>query len=97
DSFIRANNAIDGMAFRQLRTGILLRRLSGRLTTSYVLLIDCTVQHPFRHSFPRRLSWAALIPHDLFPLMRGKPYVGSIRDPGTAKVDSHNENPAPSA
>jgi hypothetical protein len=54
DSLIRTNNAIDGMTLKQLRTGILQRCLSGRLTTPYVALIDCTMQHPFRHCLPRR-------------------------------------------
>jgi hypothetical protein len=53
DSLIRTNNAIDGMTLKQLRTGILKRCFSGRLTTSYVALIDCTMQHPFRHFFSR--------------------------------------------
>jgi hypothetical protein len=54
DSLIRANNAIDGMTLKQLRTRILQRCLSGRLTTPYVALIDGTMQHPFRHCLPRR-------------------------------------------
>ena len=30
-----------------------------QLATSYVALIDCTMQHPFRHSFPGRLPRAS--------------------------------------
>jgi hypothetical protein len=54
NSLIRANDAIDGMTLKQLRTGILQRCLSGRLTTPYVALIDCTMQHPFRRCLLRR-------------------------------------------
>jgi hypothetical protein len=56
---IRADNAIDGMTLKQLSTGILKRCQSGGLATSDVALIDCTMQHPFRHSFPSRLPRAA--------------------------------------
>jgi hypothetical protein len=39
DGLIRTNNAINAMTSEQLRTGILQRCLSGRLTTPYVALI----------------------------------------------------------
>ena len=55
NSLIRADNAVDGMTLKQLSTGILKRCLSGGLATSDVVLIDCTMQHPFRHSFSSRL------------------------------------------
>jgi len=59
NSLIRADNAIDGMTLKQLSTGILKRCQSGGLATSDVALIDCTMEHPFRHSFSRRLPRAA--------------------------------------
>jgi hypothetical protein len=59
NSLIGADNAIDGMTLEQLLTGILQGCLSGRLATSYVALIHCTMQHPFRHSFPSCLPRAA--------------------------------------
>src|SRR5262249_40066692 len=55
NSLIRADNAVDGMTLKQLSTGILKRCLSGGLATSDVVLIDCTMQHPLRHSFSSRL------------------------------------------
>jgi hypothetical protein len=53
DGLIRTNDSVDGMTLKQLRTGILERCRSGRLTTPYVALIDRTMQRPFRHFFSR--------------------------------------------
>src|SRR5215471_9198018 len=61
DSLIRPNDTIDGMPLKQLRTGILQRCLSSGLATSYVALIYCTLQHPYRHPFPSRLPRGCLI------------------------------------
>jgi hypothetical protein len=51
DGLMGTNDPIDGMTLKQLPTGILERCRSGRLTMPYVALIDCTMQHPFRHFF----------------------------------------------
>ena len=67
DSLIRPNDTIDGMPLKQLRTGILQRCLSSGLATSYVALIDCTLQHPFRHPFPSRLP---RVPHMFLSAIR---------------------------
>ena len=75
NSLIRADNTVDGMTLKQLSTGILKRCLSGGLATSDVVLIDCTMQHPLRHSFSSRLPHRAahkflsalrfpILPHD---------------------------------
>src|SRR5258708_26247416 len=55
NSLVRTNDAINGMTSEQLRTGILQRCVSGRLTASYVALFDFTMQQPFRHFCS--LSW----------------------------------------
>src|SRR5260221_5960023 len=55
NSLFRTNDAINGMTSEQLRTGILQRCVSGRLTASYVALFDFTMQQPFRHFCS--LSW----------------------------------------
>ena len=59
NSLTRADNTINGMTLKQLSTGILYRYLFGGLATSDVALIDGTMQHPFRHSFPSSLPQAA--------------------------------------
>jgi hypothetical protein len=53
DGLTGTNDAIDCMTLKQLRAGILERCFPGRLTMSHVALIDCTMQHPFRHFFSR--------------------------------------------
>jgi hypothetical protein len=59
DGLPGTNDTIDSVTLKQLRAGILERCFPGRLTTPYVALIDCTMQDPFRHSFPRRFSRTA--------------------------------------
>src|SRR5262245_65932374 len=51
DGLTGTNDAIDCVTLKQLRAGILERCFPGRLTTSHVALIDCTMQQPFRHFF----------------------------------------------
>jgi hypothetical protein len=53
DGLTGTNDAIDCVTLKQLRAGILERCFPGRLTTPHVALIDCTMQHPFRHFFSR--------------------------------------------
>src|SRR5260370_5669685 len=55
NSLVRTNDAINGMTWEQLRTGIVRRCFSGRLTASYGGLFDFTMQQPFRHFCS--LSW----------------------------------------
>ena len=46
---IRANNTVDRMTLKQLRTGMLQGRLSGGVAAPHVALIDLTMHHPFGH------------------------------------------------
>src|SRR5260221_13564108 len=86
NSLVRTNDAINGMTSEQLRTGILQRCVSGRLTASYVALFDFTMQQPFRHFCS--LSWGTHDTQHSAPARWLHPWIfeSTLRIPTTSRV-----------